>query len=442
MRELCDYFGNPQEKFKKIHIAGSKGKGSTAAYMGELLAAAGARIGVYSSPHLVNYRERFHIVGAEYPEEIALETSRHLLDNLSGINSRLPGAGEATTFELLTLFAFLLFRNTDCDYAVLETGLGGRLDATNVIENPEAVLITSIEKEHTKILGDDIHEIAEEKAGIIKACSRVWAANLLPSAQNVIRKKAKETESSLTELAERLVQIEKISKPDDRLDRFSWRLRWQDPSTVSAAGQIFAEKLNPKAFVSEIIQLSMGGCVQAENAALALLAARSLKPSLDFGGAGYDAGISVIKQLALPGRFQFLKMSPPVILDGAHTPRSIEAAYEDFMELSSRYTTQPPILLFGSVAGKDHESMAEILCGNRDPTFENVIVSTPGNFKPSNPKEVAASFASRGANVKLILDVKEAWKLALRLADNTRPLLVTGSFYMIGEIASLCDNDR
>lgn len=444
MRKLCDYFGNPQEKFKKIHIAGSKGKSSTAAFMGELLAAAGMRVGIYSSPHLVNYRERFHIVGTEYPEKIALETSRQLLDNLADISSRLPGVGEATTFELLTLFGFLLFRNTDCDYAVLETGLGGRLDATNVIEYPEAVLITNIEKEHTEILGDDIHEIAEEKAGIIKACSRVWTAKLLPSAQEVMRRKARETKSSLTELAERLVQIERLSKSGSRFDRFSWRLKWRDPSAPSAilAGeQISVGKLNPKTFKSETVHLSMGGYVQAENAALALLAARSLNPSLNFGGERYTAGISAIEQLILPGRFQFLKMNPPVILDGAHTPRSIEAACRDFMELSSRYTTEPPILLFGSVAGKDHESMASILCGSKNPIFKKVIVSTPGNFKPSNPKQVAASFASRGADVKLILDAKEAWISALELADNRRPLLVTGSFYMVGEIASLCDND-
>jgi len=445
MRKLCDYFGNPQEKFKKIHIAGSKGKGSTAAFIGELLAATGVRIGIYSSPHLVDYRERFQIVGAEYPEEIALETARQLLENLAGINSRLIGAAEATTFELLTLFAFLLFRNTGCDYAVLETGLGGRLDATNVIEHPEAVLITSIEKEHTEVLGNSIHEIAVEKAGIIKTCSRVWTAKLLASAESAIRQKTMETESSLTELTERLIQIEKLPNITNRFDKFTWRFKWRGSRTVSATSgtnQIPTGRLSSKALASEIIQLSMGGYAQAENAALALLAARSLKPCLDFNGTRYAAGISAIERLTLPGRFQFLKVNPPIILDGAHTPRSIAATYESFAQLSSRYTADSPILLFGSVAGKNHESMARILCNNRSSIFEDVIVSTPGNFKPSNPKQVAKSFASQGAKVKLILNAKDAWNTALRLANNTRPILITGSFYMVGEIASLHSDDQ
>ena len=443
MRRLCDHLGNPQEKFKKIHIAGSKGKGSTAAYIGELLATTGVRIGIYSSPHLVDYRERFRIVGAEYPERIALETARQLLENLAGMNGKLPGVGEATTFELLTLFAFLLFRNTDCDYVVLETGLGGRLDATNVIEHPDAVLITNIEREHTQILGDHIHEIAKEKAGIIKTFSRVWTAKLLAPAQSIIQLRIKETKSSLKELAEHLAQIEEY--PDNRINKFAWKLKWRGPKTVSANSatrQISAGKSNSETFVSEIIHLSMGGYVQAENVALALLVARNLEPSLDFDGTRYAAGIAAIEQLSLPGRFQFLKVNPPIILDGAHTPHSITATYESFVQLASRYTADSPILLFGSVAGKNHDSMAEILCNSRKPIFKHIVVSTPGNFKSSNPREVAESFVSQGANVELILNAKEAWITTLKLADNIRPILITGSFYMIGEIASLNSDGR
>jgi len=440
MRGLCGHFGNPQEEFKKIHIAGSKGKGSTAAYMGELLAASGARIGIYSSPHLVDYRERFRIAGAEYPEELALETARQLLEGLADMNDKLPGAGEATTFELLTLFAFLLFRNTDCDYAVLETGLGGRLDATNVIEHPDAVLITNIERENTEILGDDISEIAGEKAGIIKDSSRVWTAKLPASAQNIIRLRIGETQSSLTELVERLVRIEKLPSSSNRIDEFAWKLRWRDSKTVSTAPatrRISAGEANPRAPASEKIRLSMGGYVQAENAALALLAARGLEPCLDFNGTKYAAGIAAIEQVSLPGRFQFLRENPPIVLDGAHTPRSIAAVYDGFAQLISRYTSDSPVLLFGSVAGKDHVSMARILCGGGSPIFGDIIVSTPGNFKLSDPRQVAESFVSQGANVKLILNVKEAWIATLKLADNKRPILITGSFYMIGEIASL-----
>lgn len=435
MRRLCDHFGNPQEEFRKIHIAGSKGKGSTAAYIGKLLATTGARIGIYSSPHLVDYRERFLIIGTEFPEKTALETARQLLENLTDINGKLPGTGKTTTFELLTLFAFLLFRNTNCDYAILETGLGGRLDATNVIEHPEAVLITSIEREHTEILGNHIHEIAKEKAGIIKTSSRVWTAKLPASAQNIIRLRTRETESSLTELAERLAKIEELPNFNNRVNKFAWKLKWRGLKTVPPASAI--NRIPVGISTSEMIHLSMGGYVQAENAALALLVARSLEPSLDFDGTRYTAGITAIEQLSLPGRFQFLEVNPPIILDGAHTPRSIAAAYEGFVQLTSRYTFDSPVLLFGSVAGKNHKSMARILCNNRNPIFKKIIVSTPGNFKPSNPREVAKSFVSQGADVEVIPNIKKAWITTLKLADNTRPIFITGSFYMIGEIASL-----
>jgi len=436
MRRLCDYFGNPQEEFKKIHIAGSKGKGSTAAYIGELLATTGARIGIYSSPHLVDYRERFRVVGAEYKEKIALKTARQLLEKFTDINSKLPGGGEATTFELLTLFAFLLFRNIRCDYTIIETGLGGRLDATNVIGNPDAVLITNIEREHTEILGNSIHEIAKEKAGIIKACSRVWTARLPASAKSIIRQRTKETKSSLTELDERLIDIEKLQNPGNILNKFAWRFKWKGPKATEIE-QIPAGKPRSAAFASEVIKLSMGGHVQAENAALALLAARSLEPSLDFDGTRYSAGIASIERLMLPGRFQFLRVSPPIILDGAHTPRSINATYESFSQLASRFTAYSPILIFGSVAGKDHGSMARILCNNRNPIFKLVIISKPGSFKTSYPEQVMQSFVSQNANAKLVLNAEEAWATALKIADNKRPILITGSFHMIGEIARL-----
>ncbi|MCK5734867.1 MAG: bifunctional folylpolyglutamate synthase/dihydrofolate synthase [Spirochaetaceae bacterium] len=410
MRTLCTAFGNPEDSFRTIHLAGSKGKGSTAAYIAALLKSAGRRVGVYASPHLLNYRERFRIEGEDFPEEAALLTAQALLRKLPGIESDLPGEGGATTFELLTLFAFLLFRKIGCDTAVLETGLGGRLDATNVINNPEAVVFTPIEKEHTEVLGKRIKDIAGEKAGIMKSSpgSPGFTAPQHLSGIRILRKKAVETSTKLMELSS---NIRRITGAGRDSEKFVWNLIWKDGR-------------------EEKISLNMGGKIQAENAALALMVVRQLEPET----------VSIQTALAsvsLPGRFQFLKLNPAIILDGAHTPRSIAALAEAFTQVTAENHCSRPILIFGSVSGKDHRAMARKLCRGHKPYFQEVIISTPGTFKPSNPEKVAESFRKTGADVTLIPDPKAAWETALKSAGDKCPILITGSFFMAGEIARL-----
>ncbi len=413
MNALCKAFDNPQDSFRSIHLAGSKGKGSTAAYIAALLNASGRRVGVYASPHLLNYRERFRIQGEDFPETDGLSTAQMLMKKLPEIEGNLPGEGGATTFELLTLFAFLLFRNTGCDTAVLETGLGGRLDATNVISKPEAVVFTPIEREHTEILGNRLKDIANEKAGIMKSVPQgglAFSASQHFTAQHVIKRKAAETDMNLLELPMSLHRIT-MGQNTDKKDRFSWQLSWKN-------GQ------------QETIILSMGGRIQAENAALALMVVRELETEL-------PRGSRALEDVSLPGRFQFLQRHPAVVLDGAHTPRSVAALAEAFNRITSDKDDIRPILLFGSVEGKDHRSMARKLCGGINPYFREVIISTPGTFKPSNPEVVAESFRSIGADVTLIPEPGEAWETAAERSRGERPILITGSFFMAGEIARL-----
>ena len=424
MRVLCRAFGNPQDDFRSVHVAGSKGKGSVAAYLGVLLHAAGRRVGVYGSPHLVDYRERFRIEGQDFPEETALSVGRSLLERLPAVEKGLAGEGGATTFELLTLFAFLLFRECGCDTAVLEAGLGGRLDATNVVSGPEAVVFTPIEKEHTEILGTRIHLIAREKAGILKAGTRAWSAGQPPAAARVFRRCARKMAVPLTELWANLASIRQGEPTDGAFTG----------STAAAHGEphAFTWELTWKDGRRETVRLRMGGRVQAENAALALLTARVLEP-LPTADALHEA--------TLPGRFQWLRENPPVIIDGAHTPRSAAAVRDAFLEAvrgpaSGAGRPPSPVLLFGCALGKDAAGMAKALCGGRRPAFREVIVSTPGTFKPSDPKGVAETFRKTGADTALVPDPSEAWLLALEKAGGDRPLLVTGSFYMAGEIAA------
>jgi len=423
MRSLCAALDNPQDSFRTIHLAGSKGKGSTGAYIAAIMTSAGRRVGVYASPHLVDYRERFRIEGEEFPEELAFKTAAMLLERLPDIETGLPGQGGATTFELLTLFAFLLFRDAGCDTAVLETGLGGRLDATNVISRPEAVVFTPIEKEHTEILGNRLKDIAEEKAGIIKmipGCPAFSSPQHF-AAMRVIRKKTQKNRLKLYEVSAEIRKISKLEhprSPGDESVRFIWNIEWKNGD-------------------SDVIQLNMGGKVQAENAALALLTGRNLVPEFHSGPDTQKPELSALADVSLPGRFQFLRYNPAVVLDGAHTPRSVAALAETFLHITRGGNQPQPVLLFGSVEGKDHKAMARKLCGGPRPFFREVIISTPGYFKPSSPGLVAESFRKTGADVTLIPDPGEAWKTVMERAGDTRPILITGSFFMAGEIAAL-----
>jgi len=433
MRTLCEAFAQPQEAFRVIHLVGSKGKGSTAAYIAALLNLAGRRVGVYASPHLINYRERFSIVGENFPEEIALNTARGMLDSINRLEKSLRGEGGATTFELLTLFAFLLFRDCGCDTVVLEAGLGGRLDATNVVTHPEAVICTPIEKEHSEILGRHLYQIAREKAAVIKPGTLLWTARQKYTVKIVLALQARKQKVLLRSLSSRLADIRTQPKHTTYKDGFSWQLRWRDGKR-------------------ENISLSMGGRIQAENAALALEVSRHLEPNSDIAFKPLSLRLEEINekrreakgdivnalfQVSLPGRFQTLRRHPLIIIDGAHTPRSVSAIADAFLQCAHPQPESPPLLVFGCVAGKNHHQIARRLSRGPQGTFEEIIISTPGRFKPSNPKSVALSFRRVGAKVSLIPNPVEAWKEALKRAGSQRSILVTGSFFMAGEIARM-----
>ena len=426
MRALCRAFDDPQDDVPAVHIAGSKGKGSTAAFIAALIAGGGSgertkgkagerrKVGVYSSPHLIDYRERFRIIGAPFPEKKALQTAALLMEKLPMIEQSLPGEGGATTFELLTLFAFLFFRETSCDFAVLETGLGGRLDATNVVKKPLLTVITPIEMEHVEILGPRLTDIAGEKAGIIKKGVPVWSAEQKSAVRRRLRRRAEQLKSPFFHLGSYLRSL--VPAAPDK-NPFRWILNWRGAP-------------------AERLELKMGGRFQAENAALALAAVRSMGG--DF--AGIDA--SRTADAELPGRFQILREAPPIVIDGAHTLRSARGLALAFRGLTAAEYPADPLLVFGCAEGKDHPGMSRVLCGGRNPVFREVIVTTPGTFKPSRPPEVAESFRRRGAAVSLIPDTRRAWSSALARAGDTRGVLVTGSFFMAGAVFALWTERR
>ncbi|UCF96768.1 MAG: bifunctional folylpolyglutamate synthase/dihydrofolate synthase [Spirochaetaceae bacterium] len=400
MRLLLERFGQPQLAYRTIHIAGTKGKGSTAALLAHGLQAAGVRTGLYTSPHVTGYMERMEVLGSvpQIPTVLALaERIRQVVADLP--EDTIEAMGSPNTFELLTLLAFCYFRETACEYVVVETGIGGRLDATNLVD-PELCLITPIELEHTDILGDTLQAIAREKAGIFKPGKAIFSAPQQGEVREELKRVAGEVGCVIMFLDEQLRSLQARYNREGTEVCFS----------LKGGGEFR-------------YSLALIGTVQAQNAALVHLAVQHalpwLLPSLARG----------LAATRLPARMEVIQDSPPVVIDGAHTPRSVQTVLETFTELFG----PGGVLLFAAAAGKKIGEMAAILA----PAFPDVVVTTPGSFRESNAAEVHRAFQSGNRNAFLILDTAQALARARILAGADRPLLVTGSFYLAGQVREI-----
>jgi len=400
MQLLLERFGHPQLAYRTIHIAGTKGKGSTATLLAHALKSAGVRTGLYTSPHVISYVERIEVLGQEpdTPWILALgEQIRAAVERLPA--ETIQTMGSPNTFELLTLLAFCTFREAGCEYVVVETGIGGRLDATNLVD-PELCLITPIELEHTDVLGDTLEAIAREKAGIFKPGKPIYSAPQPGEVRKELKLAAERAGSPITFL-------------DEQLDSF------QAHFSASGTQLRFALKGGQEFSYS----LALIGTVQAENAALVHLAAeRSLPWLLPALETGFAAA-------SLPARMEVLRRDPAVVIDGAHTPRSVQIVLDTFTRL---FGTEG-VLLFAAAAGKKIPEMAQILA----PAFREVVVTTPGTFRESNAEEVRRAFARLNPNTLLIPETAQALSRARQLAGSQRPLLVTGSFYLAGLVREI-----
>jgi dihydrofolate synthase / folylpolyglutamate synthase len=410
MLALCALLGDPQAACKTIHVAGSKGKGSVSAMIARIFEAEGRRVGLYTSPHFLSWKERISLAGDEMPEEILLDAADEVMPLVDGKEaSDFPGDELPTYFELTTLIAFCAFRRAGCDRAVIEPGLGGRLDSTNVVPSSASV-ITPIELEHTEWLGDTIPLIAAEKAGIIKAGKPCYLSRQRPEAREVFARKARELHSPLRE-APLLVSAEEASiSPEGTAARL-----------VFAVGSPLASRFPGGVYA----RTPMIGMKQAENMALALLAAGETEEGLSA-----EAAASGLAKAFLPARFQILSSDPPLVLDGAHTPDSVGLALESFQALFPG----PAALLFACAEDKKHEAMASIL----GPRFDRITLTLPGSFKKGDLPAIERSFAAAGASFRSTPDYESA--IATALAESRAlglPLLVTGSFYLCAATAKL-----
>jgi dihydrofolate synthase/folylpolyglutamate synthase len=418
MEALAELSGRPERCAPSIHIAGSKGKGSVTGMATAILEALGLRAARYMSPHINDIRERICFGSSYFDEEIYCAAGNELQEITE---VRLPASAnplfdettadgcEPTYFELLTLYFFLCARRGKCDVLVVETGMGGRLDSTNVLD-PLVSVITIIELEHTAFLGNTISEVAGEKAGIIKQSKPLILAKQKDEALEIFRKKTKEKESLLLYFPE----IAGISNLKIHHSGTDFTLFF---SSIQKDLSLFNSPLS--------LYVPIPGKVQAENAALAVTAVKTAFPETS-----EDAVIQGLKSFYIPGRFEKIIETPPFIIDGAHTPESLALCIETFCLLYG----EGGVLIFGCAADKDAAAMAKIVCAH----FLRIFITTPGTFKISNPALVYKAFTARTDKAVLIEDTQKAVKEAVEFAHNKNiPVLGTGSFYLVSEIRKL-----
>jgi dihydrofolate synthase/folylpolyglutamate synthase len=418
MRLIVRLAGNPQVCAPVIHVAGSKGKGSVTAMIAAILEAGGIKTARYTSPQITHYWDRICQGDMPFCDEIYVEAGRELFRIEERRRREYPGEEPPSLFEMFTLLFFLCARTAQVDAMVVETGLGGLHDATNVVI-PAVSVLTLIELEHTEVLGTTIEAVAAHKAGIIKAGRPVLAGNQPPEAAAVFRETALAKNASLFYLPQEMSLNNLRVSREGTAFTVSFR-------SVFGKGPVFTEPLD--------LSIRVPGEIQAQNAVLAAAAAKTAFPQLEA-----DAVRRGLASLSLPARFERLMEDPVFIVDGAHTPRSIEAVAATFTALYG----EGGILIFGCAVSKSAADLARILL----PHFSRVIITTPGDYKKSCPEDVYAAFRSIRGNAEkpeltLMPDTARALEEGIQKARGTKlPILGTGSFYLVSACRAICQGD-
>jgi dihydrofolate synthase/folylpolyglutamate synthase len=373
VQELLAFYGNPQNKIKCIHVAGTNGKGSTCAMLDSVLREAGYKTGLYTSPHLVDYTERIKINGSDISKDdfAKLLFEIYITAEVNKI--------QATEFEILTVMMYVFFERQKVDFAIVETGLGGRLDATNVIEKPLVSIITTIDLDHTDRLGDTIDLIAAEKAGIIKSGVSV-VVNRDNLGLEVIKEKAAES-NSILEIADDSTQIE--------------------------------------------YEVALEGTWQKKNLALVLktievLQGQNIKIS-------EDAVKRALKIVSWSGRFQYIK-EKNLILDGAHNPSAAKVLRETLDEF---YADKKRIWIYSSISSKDYKEVMEILFHPED-----IVILSQSNAPAAVPAEILLQNMAQEMLVSKIFitkNLKEAMNIYSGFISDKNIGIMAGSLYTIGD---------
>ncbi|MEG1946748.1 MAG: folylpolyglutamate synthase/dihydrofolate synthase family protein [Lachnospiraceae bacterium] len=401
-REFMKRLGNPQEEPHTIHVAGSNGKGSVCADIASVLRENGKRVGLFTSPHLVKIEERFQVDGIPCtPQEF---TAAALLVQKTVDNMVSEGLPHPTFFEYIYAIGMIIFQENKVDYAVVETGLGGRLDATNCVKQPQLTVITSISLEHTELLGDTIEKIAAEKAGILKPGVPIVYDACVPEASKVIEERAISLGCARYPVNPKNIKI--LLNTGRKID-FSYESNY-DVTKVS---------------------IPFGAPYQARNAAVALQAVNIISQTDEMDPIKILKGF---KNVQWKGRMQ--EVMTGVYLDGAHNVSGIDS----FLEAAACMTNEPSLLLFSMVQEKKYlEAVKELVeKGN----WEEIIITQIPNARGLNPKILLEAFEKektvlkKKIRVRVVDDLKEAFTIAIAKRKQEQMLFCAGSLYLIGEL--------
>jgi dihydrofolate synthase/folylpolyglutamate synthase len=399
--KLMALMGEPHRKFRSVHVAGTNGKGSTSLFIAAMLRAAGFRVGLYTSPHLVSFTERIRIDNTLITEERVVELAARLRDaSRTAAGPDETFALNPTFFEVATAMAFTYFAEEGVDLAVIEVGMGGRLDSTNVI-TPLVSVITNIELEHTEFLGTTLAQIAGEKAGIIKRGVPVVTGAAQQEVLAVIDREA----------AVHDAEVYRLSRD------------FMPTHGGSSLEQVFDYSGIKRAY--EKVRINMLGRHQVDNACLALATIECLR------GAGIPVAEAAIRsgleQARWEGRMELVALKPDIYLDGAHNPASARILAATVREMRTAY--QRLVLIIGILGDKDYHGILSALASLAD----HVVVTKPGYSRAMDVLKLASEIRKLHGSVEIAETVEEAIAAACKAASPKDLVLITGSLYVVGE---------
>jgi len=407
---LCDALGNPHLLIPCVHIAGTNGKGSTAAMLDSILRAAGVRSGLYTSPHLERINERIRIEGVDISDDAFAAAWTRVHAAIEGLLASGKLSAHPTYFECITGMAFVAFAESSVEFAVYEVGLGGRLDSTNIVQ-PEVAIITSIDFDHESFLGHSIGEIAAEKAGIIKAGANVVSSVERPEARAVIAQRCKD-------VGARLVEIDGAWRIDSIEDSDGF---YRTTATETQS----RERLS--------IAPPLAGRFQMRNALAAATAARLLTGhGFPMERQAIERGIATVRW---PGRLERLSQRPDVYLDGTHNPSGAKELVQFWGE---NFAGRRIILVYGAMRDKAVDEIAGLLF----PAADFVVLTEPAQPRAISAPLLGEMTAHLAKKSTVIADPSKALESAIEIASTDDAVFATGSLYLVGDLRAYWSRRR
>lgn len=404
--ELIRRLGHPERHMKVIHVAGTNGKGSVCAFLSSMLTEGGKRTGLFTSPHLVKINERFQINNEPVSDEIFLDAYERVMKLVEEMQK--DGFYHPAYFELLFAIGMVIFEKAQVEYLILETGLGGRLDATNIVEKPVVTVITSISLDHTEILGDTIEEIAGEKAGIIKQGIPIVYDGREKRAEKVILQKAEEENAKAVPLYEEKLSIQ--------------------GSTDHSVDYLFDESF----YQGHVITVPYLAPYQVRNSALALLAMEEIDPQHEIG---LETRLQAIRDTRWQGRME--TVLPGVIVDGAHNEDGVHEFVRTLRQVGS---SRRIVMLFSAVVEKNYEKMVHTICDTG--CIQEVVVTEIHGSRIVPAEELAAVFRKfTSVPVTAISSIEEAFDTAM-VKKGDGLLFCVGSLYLVGEVKKVIEEKK